>query len=226
VLAPAALLGRAMSSLPPQVSRIVTRSSALLGPHVSRAVSLYRAQPLRHQALEAALAAVALIGLMVLAWPEEGPPEASRAEVSAPAKPETSMVTQVTEAAKAMVAKAVPKAEPALPKALEGDARALLEGETARARRQAADRVLDYRPREDVFPYLLVIAELESARGCKTRKEAIAKMVAAPDRRYLPPLRRMSRSSKSGCGFLSLEDCLSCVRGDVNAALDQLEALP
>ena len=72
--------------------------------------------------------------------------------------------------------------------------------------------------------HLRVIAELESARGCKTRKLAIAKMRDQPDTRYLRTLQRLASSPRSGCGFLSLKDCYSCIRTDLNVAIEAITA--
>ncbi|HVP28426.1 MAG TPA: hypothetical protein VMW35_04615, partial [Myxococcota bacterium] len=92
-----------------------------------------------------------------------------------------------------------------------------------RERRAAALKILKYEPQDKVFPYLRVIAELETARSCKARKASIAAMALARDPHYLPTLRRYDRSPHSGCGFLGLSDCYDCIRGDVREALDDIE---
>jgi serine/threonine-protein kinase len=217
---------RRLSTAPSYVPVVmVANAVSTLRPRVSQAVARYRAQPRSDQMVQAGIGALVLIALLALAWPSSGPSEAGAAQAPQGAT-DKGVVAEVAEAAKAVVAKAVPRKGPSVPKLIEADVTKMLEGKTARERRMGADAVLAFRPSEDVHPHLLVIAELEAARGCKARKEAVAKMQASPDRRYLPPLRRLSRSSKSGCGFLSLEDCLSCVRADIDAALDAHEALP
>jgi hypothetical protein len=51
----------------------------------------------------------------------------------------------------------------------------------------------------------------------------IAQMQLAPDARYLKPLERMSHAPRSGCGFLSLSDCYSCVRPELRRAINAIE---
>ena len=74
-----------------------------------------------------------------------------------------------------------------------------------------------------MLPHIRGIAELEVARTCKARKEAIAKMRKQGDRRYLVPLERLSSMPRSGCGFLDLSDCYSCIRTDLRVAIASIE---
>ncbi len=92
-------------------------------------------------------------------------------------------------------------------------------------RRLAAQAVLGFGERQRLEPYLVSLAELEGARTCSTRRPVITKMADQRDRRFLPALQRMRRWRESGCGFLSLEDCHSCMRADVARTIAVLEKI-
>jgi hypothetical protein len=67
--------------------------------------------------------------------------------------------------------------------------------------------------------------EIRETRGCSAFKELLPRAKAQADERSLTSLKRLQ--SKSGCGFLSLEDCYGCLRGDgvleqaISAAADR-----
>ena len=224
-----------------------------LRPRVETAVTRFRAQTPRNQGIQVAgglFALVLLFGLLFSGGPEPGAAataagtagaaDAAGAPASAPAAgaaartatEEPQAFARVAATAKEVVEKVklaveeMPTARSsndALPPELGDDGKQLLEGESVRERRAAADAILAYRPKERIPTHLRMIAEFETARSCKARKQLIAKMEQARDPRYLPPLNRMARAPKSGCGFLSLSDCYSCVRRDVNRAVTALE---
>jgi hypothetical protein len=147
---------------------------------------------------------------------------------AAPAQPaQPTVIDKVVKAASDAVRGVADKAKPAppaYPPELAADVEVMLESANARERRSAADKVFNYRPPESVAPHLRVIAELESARGCKTRKEAIAKMREQPDTRYLRSLQRLAGAPRNGCGFLNLADCYKCIRNDLRSAIDTISA--
>jgi serine/threonine protein kinase len=190
----------------------------------SQALARYKAQSITTRVLQALSASAVLALLAVLGANEPKKPPETR--------PPT-MLSKVVNAAQRAVDTVVPPApapkpappppKPTLPPELTKHVEKLLEGKTARERRAAAVKVRAYTPQDKVFPYLLVIAELEMARGCKPRKDVIDKMKEQADARYLPALRRLDRAPHSGCGFLSLADCQSCIRADLREAIDALE---
>jgi len=206
-----------------------------VGPWVRQAVTRYGAQPPTMRRLQAAGAAVALIALALVILPggSDAPPpkaaEPAAAGGAAPspqagAKAEPTVIDQVVKAAAEVVQKATPRPrEHAIPQEVAADVKLMLDGETFRERRNAAQRVLAFKPAERVPGHLRVIAELEGSRGCRTRQDAIAKMQQQRDVRYLPPLQRLARASRSGCGFLGLSDCYSCIRNDVRDAIDAIQ---
>jgi serine/threonine-protein kinase len=67
--------------------------------------------------------------------------------------------------------------------------------------------------------------EIRETKGCAAFKELLPRAKEQADERSLSSLKRLQ--SKSGCGFLSLEDCYGCLRGDgvleqaVSAAADR-----
>jgi eukaryotic-like serine/threonine-protein kinase len=113
--------------------------------------------------------------------------------------------------------------EPQLPSELAADAKAVLEAPRIAERRKAAQALLAFPDSTRVPVHLLAIARLENARACRDRKEAIAELVKLVDARGLEPLRRLSSASKTGCGFLDLEDCYACIRGDLRRAIAAIE---
>jgi hypothetical protein len=220
---------------------LATPVLSTLRPRVVRAVAVYRAQTpaVRWTLIGVTLAAV--LGPMAFSAPAPAP-AATAANPCAPAAtagsaapvpaaaPETqraepSVIERVVQAVtpKPAATAAKPKAEPALPADLAAASKTMVGTKMLRERRNAAQKILRYKPADQVPSYLRVIAELETARGCKQRKSAIAQMHLHGDPRYLPTLRRYDRTSRNGCGFLGLSDCYDCIRGDVRDALDAIE---
>ena len=122
-----------------------------------------------------------------------------------------------------------PPAQPSAPKytippELDADVKTMLDASKASERRKAAQNVLAFREPKQLEPYLLAVAHLESSRGCKDRKDAIREITEIADARALDALRRLASASKTGCGFLDLEDCYSCVRADLRRAIDTMDA--
>jgi hypothetical protein len=63
-------------------------------------------------------------------------------------------------------------------------------------------------------PALGLALSIRETHGCSALRELLPKLRAQGDERSLAPLKRLQ--AKSGCGFLSLEDCYSCLRADGN----------
>ena len=167
----------------------------------------WRAQPRKRQRLQAGAAAVAMIALVSLlaAGDEAQKPKARAKSAPLPEAPAAAVVDSVVQTVEAALT-------PGVPVALAEEIDTLLEGERRRDRRDAAVVVLAFDPRSAVAPYIIALAELEAARGCRDRKRAIGAIVELADPRALPALERWLRLPKRGCGFLDLEDCYGCIR--------------
>lgn len=61
-------------------------------------------------------------------------------------------------------------------------------------------------------PAARLALELREAKGCSALRELLPRARAQGDDRSLGPLKRLQ--ARSGCGFLSLEDCYGCLRAD------------
>jgi hypothetical protein len=114
--------------------------------------------------------------------------------------------------------------EPGYPAELEADVQSMLTGAKNGDRRKGALAILAY-PDQFALPgYLTALAKLESARSCRERKDAIAVIEPLDDVRTLAALRRLAAMPRSGCGFLDLEDCYSCIRSDLKRSIETIEA--
>lgn len=171
-----------------------------------------------------ALAAV----LGVLALSSSGSKPAAKSDASAehavtPAG-EQNLVQRAMDAARKVVAAPGEAVKPAIPEELAEPVKTMQESTRSTERRKAAQRVLAYKGK--IPPHIKAIAVLEEARTCRERKEAINAMVALKDTRCLDALRRYNDAGRTGCGFLSLEDCYGCIRGDLKKAVAALEGTP
>jgi eukaryotic-like serine/threonine-protein kinase len=87
----------------------------------------------------------------------------------------------------------------------------------------AAKEFLDTsKVRKQMSPALTVALELRDARSCADFKKLLGRVQKDGDERSLRPLQKLNQ--KSGCGFLKMEDCYSCVRGD-NALTEAIRAV-
>jgi hypothetical protein len=190
---------------------------ASLAPYARTAITHFKQQPPHTRGAQIVLASALMATLLVLSLRGDDP-----VATGAPPEPASKpLLEQVKDTAKQLAAVAAP--EPPKPKqmpeSLRKEEKALVEASSSRERRAAGEVILKHRPEDDVLPHVRAIAELEVARSCKARKQAIAKMRKAADRRYLVPLERLSSMPRSGCGFLDLSDCYACIRTDLRVAI-------
>lgn len=203
----------------------VTRAS----PRLRRLLERYNAQSPGMRGLQAGAAAAGLLTALVIALGSTAAPKPQQPSQQQQ-QPQATVLSKMVEAAQQAVENVAPALAPTppskqtLPPELSADVTKLLEGKSTRERRAAAIKIRAYKHQDRVFPYLLTIAALEIARTCKSREQAIDAMKEQGDQRFLPSLRRLDRSPRSGCGFLGLSDCLSCVRDDLRDAIDAIEA--
>ena len=212
--------GGARNSLPDVVAGLPELVSNIT-PWVRTAVTRFNEQPVRTRGAQVVIAAALLATLFILALRGDDAPPSDPTQVTED-KP---LLDQVKDTAKKLAAAATPAPlkPKEMPESLRDETTALLEAESSRDRRDAGETILAHRPEDEVLPHIRGIAELEVARTCKARKEAIAKMRKQGDRRYLVPLERLSSMPRSGCGFLDLSDCYSCIRTDLRVAIASIE---
>jgi hypothetical protein len=111
-----------------------------------------------------------------------------------------------------VVVEAVAPTASVIPDEIEEEVETMMNGNRLYKRRDAAGKILAYEPSKSVPPYILNIAQLEVARGCRELRAAITELEQAGDERTLEALRRVARRRTTGCGFLGLRDCYGCVR--------------
>jgi serine/threonine-protein kinase len=216
-------------------SAVIERASHPYAAARARLVSL----PPASRALVAAAAIASALALLALAIgqrgsdpqrepvivPEGAAPHASSTVQAAPVNP--TLAQRAMQFAEHMVAPqsgSGSATEPSIPKELTEDAQTLLDSSRAQDRRRAASNILRYKPAAQVVPYLRASAQLEQARSCRERKDAITDISELKDARAVPALRRLADAGRTGCGFLGFKDCYGCIRADLRRALDLLEA--
>jgi serine/threonine-protein kinase len=181
---------------------------------LTRASAAFKTLPPARKVRVVGLGTVAFVIVVALSFVL--PPRVQRAETQAEGGQNQSIWEGVVEAV---------KPPPDVPKELEGNLKALIEGKTTRERREAGQALLSYGAQDKIAQPVKILAELETATSCKARREAIDRALAEPDPRFLPPIRRRHEARRTGCGFLGFEDCFSCVRADLKKAFEQLSAL-
>lgn len=96
----------------------------------------------------------------------------------------------------------------------------LLRGRFRAQRRGAARAVLE----AGEPSWAVAVAELELARTCTARAEALERIVTANDPRAVPALRRWMAAPTSGCGRDRRFDCYGCIRDELARAVEGLTA--
>jgi serine/threonine-protein kinase len=115
-----------------------------------------------------------------------------------------------------------PPAEPAepVPEELAADVAAISTDGDRDARLAAAERLA---PHTASLPtYARELVDLELARSCIERREAVRALGELGDRRALAALRRVRDLPRRGCGVFGAQDCHRCLRRDVGRALERL----
>jgi hypothetical protein len=111
-----------------------------------------------------------------------------------------------------------------IPNDIAEDVDTLLGSDRRKDRDLAATRVLEraHSSGATLPAYITRVAALQAARGCPAKKAALAELAALDDPRTVAVLERLARSPKYGCGDAHEQDCLSCMREDLDNALRQL----
>lgn len=188
--------------------------------HASRLYARWLQQPgevRKKQAIAGGVALLALVAVVMMTGPAN-----KQGQVQSEAKTDT-MVEQVVQVATEVVQ---PKVEAivtaGIPVSLADEVHTMMEGARRADRKAAAAKVLAHEPRDAVAKYVIAVAELETATGCRSRKKAISGIVELGDKDALPALERWRRSPKKGCGFLNLQDCYRCIRTPIRRAIATL----
>lgn len=182
------------------------------------------------------VAAVSLvIAIVAVTWNRDEPaplpaPQANataapKAEEKAPARkpkaPETRDEKPNKEPEKAPENPRVEAAASAIVTELREAQETLLTSARRDARRAAAKKLLQ---EPDLSPkFVALSAELELATRCAERKKLIGELKTLGDPRALGPLKRLADQPRRGCGLLRLNDCLACVRRDLDEAIRALQ---
>ena len=119
----------------------------------------------------------------------------------------------------------LPTAAPEIPTDLAADAEVLMHAEQRQRRLAAARAVLAYRNADDVPPHLRLVAELETARGCREKKPVVIRIGELGDGRALESVERVAAVRNSG-GFFGVgsSDPYECMRRELGVTLGVLRA--
>jgi serine/threonine-protein kinase len=110
-----------------------------------------------------------------------------------------------------------------LPRSLEPTYDRLLLADTREERIEAANAVLSHTPPTEVPTYMRRMANLQLAKSCEEKRQAIEKLAEVNDVRTLPLLVRLAQKPRTGCGRKHREDCLECLRAPLEELISQLE---
>ncbi|MEY4513327.1 MAG: hypothetical protein RLZZ450_5449 [Pseudomonadota bacterium] len=109
---------------------------------------------------------------------------------------------------------------PVLPAVFVEPSEQLLTSKSRETRRSVAKRITRSR---GVPRFLSLAAELELTDRCAEKKQILSAMRNELDPRVLPALERLADQPKRGCGLLSMLDCLSCMRRELDQTIGILE---
>ncbi len=98
----------------------------------------------------------------------------------------------------------------------------MMNGRSRKVRRDAARLLVALDDFDDFPEHIQLVARFEAAESCLDRNAAIVTLEESGDKAVLPALERILDAPKTGCGFLRLEDCYSCIRASTRKAIDTL----
>jgi hypothetical protein len=117
-----------------------------------------------------------------------------------------------------------PEKEKPIPEAVKIMLEMLLHGEDRSERVAAAEALVRHVPAEEVPGYVRAVAHLQIAETCKEKKQELDKITKLDDTRVLPFLLLLSDQKKADCGRRGDEDCLACLRSELDVLVVQLRA--
>lgn len=98
----------------------------------------------------------------------------------------------------------------------------VMNGRSRKVRRDAARLLVALEDFDDFPEHIQLVARFEAAESCTERNAVIVTLEESGDKGVLPALERIIDAPKTGCGFLRLEDCYSCIRVATRKAIDTL----
>jgi serine/threonine-protein kinase len=136
---------------------------------------------------------------------------------TAPATEPAPKPPSVTEAP-VIAAPSAPPSMPPVPTVSTADVDFALvsTGDARSERREAAQRLRDASAPGSLAA---LVAAFELERDCRDRAALLESIVALHDARVVPFLTRIEATPRRGCGFFRREDCLGCIRDELEAAL-------
>jgi eukaryotic-like serine/threonine-protein kinase len=103
--------------------------------------------------------------------------------------------------------------------------RSLVEGASRDERVSAAQALLLHVPVDEVPAYGRAMAHLQLAETCLQKKEQLTTIAAVDDPRVLPVLITLAQRKRSGCGPRGKDDCLACLRPELEALVSHFETM-
>lgn len=100
-----------------------------------------------------------------------------------------------------------------------------VDGESSAVRKRAYDSLKNTERLDSLEDWQRLSIQMHHTKGCSSYKKIIAKIVDEGDPRGLKVLKTFSDKNARGCGFLNLQDCYGCIRGDLRDAIKTLEAV-
>jgi serine/threonine-protein kinase len=116
----------------------------------------------------------------------------------------------------------VSSARTGLPAALEPSFDRLIDGAHRDERVEAAAELLSHQPVDDVPLFVRRMAYLQLAKTCPEKRSEVVALRALHDVRALPLLMQLAERPREGCGKKKKEDCLGCLRVELEAAVQEL----
>jgi len=108
-----------------------------------------------------------------------------------------------------------------LPVDMEHHLSALVSGDSRKDRVSGAEALLAHMPMDEVPGYVRVVANLQLAASCGSKKDELLKLIELDDARALPSLVMTSQRAKKGCA--GGRDCLKCMRGPLDDLIAKFE---
>jgi serine/threonine-protein kinase len=184
-----------------------------------------------HRHLPYAVAALSLlVAAMVIIFrgDEPQPPAAPAPQVAAQVDPAKAKAAAKSAEREREREREKPPPAPQETRVESGNEKSLIDAQEAlfhssrRDSRRSAARTL-IKHSAELPRYVVLLADFELTSECKERKHLLGQLGELGDPRALPSLRRISDTPRRGCGLLRLNDCLACVRRDLDEAIDKLE---